>query len=92
MSSTESANILIVDDNKNNLLTLHTLLKEYLDVQILEADSGAAALKILMTTSVDLIILDVQMPEMDGFETAQVIRSRKRTQHIPIVFLTAAYK
>ena len=92
MSSTESVNILIVDDNKNNLLTLHTLLKEYLDVQILEADSGAAALKILMTTSVDLIILDVQMPEMDGFETAQVIRSRKRTQHIPIVFLTAAYK
>ncbi|MDM8557419.1 response regulator [Candidatus Parabeggiatoa sp. HSG14] len=85
-------NILIVDDNKNNLFTLRTLIKEYLDVHISEADSGLDALKLLMKESVDLIILDVQMPEMDGFETAQAIRSRKKTRHVPIVFLTAAYK
>jgi len=85
-------NVLIVDDNKNNLFTLHTLIDEYLEVQVLEADSGMAALKVLTKQAVDLIILDVQMPDMDGFETAKVIRSRKKTQHIPIVFLTAAYK
>jgi response regulator RpfG family c-di-GMP phosphodiesterase len=92
MSNTKPITLLIVDDNKNNLFTLRTLIKEYLDVQIVEADSGLAALKIISKQFVDLIILDVQMPEMDGFETAQAIRSRPRTQHIPIVFLTAAYK
>ncbi len=92
MSKTNSINVLIVDDNKNNLFTLHTLIEEYLDVHILEADCGVGALKVLTKTKIDLIILDVQMPNMDGFETAQAIRSRKKTQHIPIVFLTAAYK
>ncbi len=92
MSNHNSINILIVDDNNKNLFTLHTLINEYLDVNVLEANSGAAALKVLMTQPVELIILDVQMPDMDGFETAQAIRSRKKTQHIPIVFLTAAYK
>jgi len=82
MSSTETINVLIVDDNQKNIFTLHTLIKEYLDVNILEADSGAAALKILMTQPVDLIILDVQMPDMDGFETAQAIRSRKKNQYL----------
>ena len=88
----DSMNILIVDDNKNNLFTLHTLINEHINAQILEAESGAIALQILLQEKIDLIILDVQMPEMDGFETAQLIRSRKKTQHIPIVFLTAAYK
>jgi signal transduction histidine kinase len=68
------------------------LIKEHLDVKIVQADSGMAALGILLKEPIDLIILDVQMPEMDGFETAQLIRSRKKTCHIPIVFLTAAYK
>jgi signal transduction histidine kinase len=84
--------VLIVDDNKNNLFTLHTLIQEYLDVHILEAYSGEKALKIVVTKPVDLIILDVQMPEMDGFKTAEFICSFKKTKHIPIVFLTAAYK
>ncbi|MDM8559609.1 response regulator [Candidatus Parabeggiatoa sp. HSG14] len=92
MLNTKPITLLIVDDNKNNLFTLRTLIKEYLDVQIEEADSGLAALKIISKQTVDLIILDVQMPDMDGFETAQAIRSRPKTQHIPIVFLTAAYK
>jgi len=85
-------NILIVDDNKNNLFTLRTLIEEYLEARIFEAYSGIAALQILLEEEIDLIILDVQMPEMDGFETARLIRARKKTQHIPIVFLTAAYK
>jgi CheY-like chemotaxis protein/anti-sigma regulatory factor (Ser/Thr protein kinase) len=92
MSNTNPINVLIVDDNKNNIFTLRTLIKEYIDVNTLEANSGSAALKILTKTKVDLIILDIQMPDIDGFETAKVIRSRKKTQHIPIVFLTAAYK
>jgi len=93
MSKAESLNVLLVDDNKNNLLSLHSLIDEYIeDVYVSEADSGIAALNTLMKNKVDLIILDVQMPEMDGFETAEIIRSRKKTRHIPIVFLTAAYK
>jgi signal transduction histidine kinase len=92
MLNAKPINLLIVDDNQKNLFSLHTLIKEYLDVNIFEADCGAVALKIVMKQPVDLIILDVQMPNMDGFETAKAIRSRKKSQHIPIVFLTAAYK
>ncbi len=88
----EVLRILIVDDNKNNLFTLHTLLNEHFEAQILESNSGQAALKVVLEQSVDLIILDVQMPEMDGFETAQLLRSWKKTEHIPIDFLTAAFK
>jgi signal transduction histidine kinase len=84
--------ILIVDDNKNNLFTLRTLINEHIEANIIEADSGQGALDILLVKPIDLIILDVQMPEMDGFETAKLIRSFKKTRHIPIVFLTAAYK
>jgi len=82
----------IVDDNKNNLFTLRTLILQHIEINILEANSGQEALTMLMTESVDLIILDIQMPEMDGFETASIIHSIQQTQHISIVFLTAAYK
>ncbi len=88
----ELPRILIVDDNKNNLFTLNNLLGEHIQAEVIQADSGITALQILLKEKVDLILLDVQMPEMDGFETAKLIRSRKKTQHIPIVFLTAAYK
>jgi response regulator RpfG family c-di-GMP phosphodiesterase len=85
--------ILIVDDNKNNLVSLHALLEEYFnDIQIFEATSGMKALGVLLKNEVDLIILDIQMSHMDGFETAKFILSRPKTRHIPIVFLTAAYK
>ncbi|RKZ42675.1 MAG: hybrid sensor histidine kinase/response regulator [Gammaproteobacteria bacterium] len=84
--------ILIVDDSENNLFTLRTLIEEYINAHILSAQSGYAALKILVESAVDLIILDVQMPDMDGFETARLIQSRPKSQHVPIVFLTAAYK
>lgn len=84
--------ILIVDDNKNNLFTLRTLLNEHIEAKIIEADSGEDALKIALQEPINLIILDVQMPGMDGFETAGLLQSWQRTKHIPIVFLTAAYK
>lgn len=92
MLDTESITILIVDDNEKNLFTLRSLIAEHLKVRIIEAQSGEAALKILLKHKINLIILDVQMPEMDGFETAQLIFSHRKTRHIPIVFLTAAYK
>lgn len=84
--------ILIVDDVPSNLFTLRVLLEEHFEAEIVEGNSGFEALEILMKTSVDLIILDIQMPEMDGFQTAKLIRSRRKTKNIPIVFLTAAYK
>ncbi|WP_154657106.1 hybrid sensor histidine kinase/response regulator [Hugenholtzia roseola] len=85
--------ILIVDDVPSNLFTLRALLEErFEEVEIVEASSGFEALETLMKESIDLIILDIQMPEMDGFQTAKLIRSRKKTKNIPIVFLTAAYK
>ena len=85
--------ILIVDDNKNNLVSLHALLDEYFNnIQVFEANSGMTALGVLLKNDVDLIILDIQMSHMDGFETAKFILSRPKTRHIPIVFLTAAYK
>ncbi|MEN8219979.1 MAG: response regulator, partial [Pseudomonadota bacterium] len=93
MSNADSLKILIVDDDPNNLLSLHGLLEEYLSkVHIIEANSGISALSLLMKESVDLIFLDIQMPKMDGFETAQMIQSRQKMRHVPIVFLTAAYK
>ena len=85
--------ILIVDDNRNNLFTLRTLIEKHMDVELLEADSGQAALDIaLKNPRIDLIVLDVQMPDMDGFQTATMLKVRQRTRDIPIIFLTAAYK
>jgi PAS domain S-box-containing protein len=85
--------ILIVDDNENNLFTLRALITRHMDVEVLEASSGQAALDIaLHDPRIDLIVLDVQMPEMDGFQTATMLKVRQKTRDIPIIFLTAAYK
>jgi len=85
--------ILIVDDNQNNLYTLHALISKYMDVEVLEANSGQAALDTALNDPrIDLIVLDIQMPEMDGFQTASMLKVRKKTRDIPIIFLTAAYK
>ena len=83
--------ILIVDDSSDNLYTLNAIIKEKLNVKVLEANSGEKALKLLLNETVDLIIMDVHMEGLDGFETASIIKQRRKTQNIPIVFLTAAY-
>jgi response regulator RpfG family c-di-GMP phosphodiesterase len=82
------ATVLLVDDREENLLALEAILSS-LGHRLITARSGADALKHLLTEDVSLILLDVQMPEMDGYETAAHIQSRPRTRNIPIVFLTA---
>lgn len=85
--------LLIVDDNRNNLYSLRTLLTQHMDIEVLEADSGQAALDTALgTPGIDLIVLDIQMPEIDGFQTASMLKIRKKTRDIPIIFLTAAFK
>ncbi|MDX2470910.1 MAG: response regulator [SAR324 cluster bacterium] len=84
-------NILIVDDNPNNLFTLNSLLCELDGVQVLEASSGVEALTITLQQDINLILLDIQMPGMDGYETAQHLKSTARTKHIPIVFVSAVF-
>lgn len=91
MKRAASYTILIVDDNKNNLFSLRSLIEEYIDASVIEADSGYKALQELYKSHVDLVILDIQMEEMDGFEIASLIKQRKKTRDIPIVFLTASY-
>jgi response regulator RpfG family c-di-GMP phosphodiesterase len=84
----DAATVLLVDDREENLLALEAILSS-LGHRLITARSGADALKHLLTEDVSLILLDVQMPEMDGYETAAHIQSRPRTRNIPIVFLTA---
>ena len=85
--------LLIVDDHAHNLFTLRTLIEAHMDVAVLEATSGQQAIDLTQHhPDIDLIILDVQMPEMDGFQTASLLKLRKRTRDIPIIFLTAAFK
>jgi PAS domain S-box-containing protein len=85
--------LLIVDDNENNLYSLRALINRHMDVEVLQAVSGQAAIDTALNNPrIDLIILDVQMPEMDGFQTASMLKVRQKTKDIPIIFLTAAYK
>jgi CheY-like chemotaxis protein len=83
------AKVLLVDDRRDNLLALEAILQG-LPVQTVGADSGEEALKHLLVEDFALILLDAQMPSMDGFETAGHIKRRERTRHVPIIFLTAA--
>jgi PAS domain S-box-containing protein len=85
--------VLIVDDNENNLYSLRALINRHMDVEVLQALSGQAAVDTALSNPrIDLIILDIQMPEMDGFQTASMLKVRQKTKDIPIIFLTAAYK
>jgi PAS domain S-box-containing protein len=83
--------ILMVDDRAENLLALKAIL-EPLDYRLVAVTSGVQALKELLLGDFACILLDVQMPDLDGFELASLIKQRKRSQHIPIVFVTALSK
>jgi signal transduction histidine kinase len=80
--------VLLVDDRPDNLLALRAVL-DPLGLDLVEAASGEEALRHLLAGEFALIILDVQMPVLDGFETARLIRGRERTRYVPIIFLTA---
>jgi PAS domain S-box-containing protein len=83
--------LLLVDDREDNLLTLGAVL-EPLGHELVSVTSGAAALKELLVEDFACILLDVQMPELDGFELAELIKQRERSRHIPIIFVTALSK
>ena len=83
-----SARVLIVDDRPDNLLALEATL-DPLDVEVIRADSGPDALRQLLNEDFAVILLDVQMPGMDGYETARLIKMRARSANVPIIFLTA---
>ena len=87
----EPVEILIVDDRAENLLALEAIL-EPLGQKLVRAHSGDEALRLLLTHDFAVILLDVQMPGIDGFETARLIKARERTRYIPIIFLTAISK
>ncbi|HEY6178494.1 MAG TPA: hybrid sensor histidine kinase/response regulator [Kofleriaceae bacterium] len=84
----ESIKLLIVDDVAENLVALEALLRRD-GVQTLCARSGAEALELLLAHEVAIAVIDVQMPEMDGFELAELMRGAARTKHVPIIFITA---
>jgi len=83
-----TATILLVDDLEENLLAMSALLRGP-EVRVLMARSGAEALEIVLVNEVALALVDVQMPDMDGFELAELMRGSERTKHVPIVFITA---
>ena len=85
---TSAVKILLVDDVGQNLIALDALLRRE-DVLPLQASNGAAALELLLEHDIALALIDVQMPEMDGFELAEFMRGSPRTRHVPIIFLTA---
>src|SRR5690242_20649452 len=85
---TDKANILVVDDLADNLLVATSVLEE-LGQNVVTARSGPEALRRVLETDFAVILLDVNMPGMDGYETAALIRGRKRSAHTPIIFVTA---
>lgn len=91
MKNKNDVNILIVDDRTENLLVLESLL-ENIDCNIIKATSGNEALSLMLYYEFALVLLDVQMPDMDGFETAEYIRMNSKTRYVPIIFVTAISK
>ncbi len=88
MAQHDKVRILLVDDKADTLLALEMILED-LHEEVIKAHSGKDALRWLLKDDFAVILLDVNMPGMDGFETAELIRQRKRSQHTPIIFLTA---
>src|SRR3954452_8884580 len=91
MSADTRPAVLLVDDRREKLVELEAVLAPR-GCRMVTATSGAEALKRLLEDDFAVILLDVQMPELDGFETAEYIKRRERTRHIPIIFVTAISK
>jgi CheY-like chemotaxis protein len=91
MVAHEEITLLVVDDRPENLLAMEGVLED-LGYTIVKATSGQEALRIVLKQQVDLILLDVQMPGMDGFEVAKLLRGKAETREIPIIFITAISK
>lgn len=91
MSNKNDINILIVDDRQENLFVLESLLEE-MNCNIIKATSGNEALSLMLEHEFALVLLDVQMPDMDGFETAEFMRMNSKTRYLPIIFVAAISK
>jgi signal transduction histidine kinase/DNA-binding response OmpR family regulator len=91
MKSEFQANVLLVDDRPENLLAMESILSD-LGQNLVRATNGREALRFLLVEDVALILLDVQMPGLNGFELAELIRERERTQRTPIIFVSATSK
>src|SRR5213595_24239 len=88
MNEEQKANILIVDDLSEKLLVVRTILEE-LDQNLVMVRSGSEALREVLAREFAVILLDVNMPDIDGLETAKLIRQYKKSAHTPIIFITA---
>src|SRR5438445_3732038 len=88
MDAADKVDILVVDDNPAKLLALDTILTD-LDQHLVKLHSGEEALRRLLTQDFAVILLDVNLPGMDGFETAAMIRQRKQSEHTPIIFTSS---
>ena len=81
--------VLLVDDHPDNLMVLEAVLRSS-DVELLKAQSGAEALELVLIHEIAVALIDVQMPEMDGFELVKLMRGTEKSKRIPIVFITAS--
>src|SRR5689334_14939006 len=90
MDTAEKASILVVDDRPDKLLAMEVILAE-LKQNVVLAHSGKEALRCLLTQDFACILLDVNMPGLDGFETAALIRQRKNSEFTPILFVTSMF-
>ncbi len=90
-SSTSAIKFLLVDDLEENLIALEALLKRD-ELTLHKARSGHEALELLLEHEIALALIDVQMPDMDGFELAELMRGVERTRHVPIIFITAGIR
>ncbi len=91
MKDANKPQILIVDDLPENLISLESILEDF-DIRIVRATSGIEALKLTLKEEFALVILDVQMPEMNGYETLELMRQRKKTRYLPVIFVSAIHQ
>ena len=90
MKNTDEVTVLVVDDNADNLELVSQVLED--DYVVIKADSGTECIRLALVENVDVILLDVMMPEMDGYDVLGVLNEDEKTANIPVIFLTARYK